>query len=427
MDASGLYIEILVVCVILSTFFSGAETAITSLSEAKTRQLIENDNRGAKALRLWVRHPNRVLTTLLVCNNVVNILSASLATVIADSWFGDYYGVGIATGSMTLILLVFGEVTPKTFARHNAEKIAPTMMVIIYPLYWILTPFVSLLTWIAAIIVRIMGGKSSSSGPFATEEDIAFMIRLGNKEGVLAHDEGQMLESVFEFHDTLVKEVMISRTNICSFEKNVTLSEVLKEISEQNHSRWPVYEENIDNVIGVFHSKDLIQIMDGNRSNFSIVDYIRPALFVPDMMKVRTLLKEFKHGKAHLAIVVDEYGGTAGIISLEDVLEEIVGEIRDEYDSAEEEQLFRRIDINNYHANGQANIYPLGDALNIDFPQAEPYETLGGFLISTYGKMPPPNTEIDFKGWRFMIKNADAKRIEIVLIRRLPDVSEDKT
>jgi len=423
MDVNGLYIEILAVCIIFSAFFSGAETALTSLSEAKTRQLIENSKRSSKALKLWAQHPTRVLTTLLIGNNIVNILSAALATVIAEDLFGSY-GVGIATGFMTFVLLVFGEVTPKTFARYNAESIAPIVMTLLYPLYLIFSPIVSLLTWFAALIVRVAGGKSSS-GPVATEEDIAFMIRLGNKEGVLAREEGDMLESVFEFRETLVKEVMVARTKICSLEKNASLDEVLAQIKEQNHSRWPVYEDNIDNVIGIFHSKDLIGTLESSKNNFYLMDYVRPALFVPDMMKLRTLLKEFKHGKAHLAIVVDEYGGTAGIISLEDILEEIVGEIHDEYDNAEEEQLFRRIDANNFHANGQASIYNLGDALGIEFPETEPYETLGGFLISTYGKMPPPNTEIDFEGWRFMIKNADAKRIESVLIRRLPTASDE--
>ena len=424
MDVSGFYIEILFVCFLLSIFFSGAETALTSLSEAKTQQLLESSRRSAKALLLWSKYPNRVLTTLLVGSNIVNTLSAAIATVIAEHLFGGY-GIAIATGLVTLALLVFCDVTPKTFARHNAEAIAPIAMVILAPFYWFFSPIVFLLTWFAAVVVRLMGGRSSSEGPVATEEDIAFMIRLGHQGGVLASEEGEMLESVFEFRDTLVKEAMVPRTNICSLDKNASLDEVLSEIREHNHSRWPVFEDNIDNVIGVFHSKELFEVLKQPHAEFCLMNHVRPALFVPDIMKVRALLKEFKHGKAHLAVVVDEYGGTAGIISLEDILEEIVGEIRDEYDDADEEQLFRRIDHNNYQANGQASIYDLGDALEIQFPNEEPYETLGGFLIATYGKMPPPNTEMDFKGWRFMIKNADEKRITSVLIRKLFSQAEE--
>jgi putative hemolysin len=426
MNVSGFYVEILFVCLLLSIFFSAAETALTSLSDAKTQQLLERGHRGAKAMRLWLNHPNRVLTTLLVGSNIVNTLSAAIATVLAERIFGGY-GIAVATGLITVILLMFCDVTPKTFARHNAEAIAPAFMVILTPFYWFFSPVVFLLTWFAALVVRLMGGKSSSNGPVATEEDIAFMIRLGHQGGVLASEEGEMLESVFEFRDTLVKEAMVPRTNINSLDKSASLDEVLAAIKEHNHSRWPVYEDNIDNVIGVFHSKELFEVLKQPYTGFDLMNYVRPALFVPDIMKVRALLKEFKHGKAHLAIAVDEYGGTAGIISLEDVLEEIVGEIRDEYDSADDEQLFRRIDHNNLQANGQASIYDLGNALEIQFPDEEPYETLGGFLIATYGKMPTANTEMDFKGWRFMIKNADEKRITSVLIRRLASHAEESS
>jgi putative hemolysin len=419
MDISGIYVEILILCIILSGFFSATETALTSLSEAKTRQLIESKRWGTKALKLWLRFPNRVLTTSLVGNNIANALSAAIATVLAERAFASY-AIGIATGGITLLLLVFGEVTPKTFARHNAEMIAPVAMYLMYPIYWLFSPLVYLLTWIAGLVVRLAGGKSSSSGPAATEEDIAFMIRLGHQEGVIAREEGEMLESIIEFRDTLVKEAMVSRTNICSLDKTSTFEETMAQIAEHGHSRWPVYDDNIDNVVGVFHTKDLLESLGKDPSQFVLERFIRPALFVPDMMKIGALLKEFKHGKAHLAIVVDEYGGTAGIISLEDVLEEIVGEIRDEYDNEEDERRFRKIDEDNYQANGQASIYDLGESLEVNFPESEPYETLGGFLIATYGKMPPPNTEIDFGGWRFMVKNADEKKITSVLIRRLP-------
>lgn len=419
MGISGLHIEILIACVGFSAFFSAAETALTTLSEGKTLQLIESKKTGSKALKLWLNWPNRVLTTLLVGNNIANTLAAAMATVVAERAFGNY-GIGIATGGVTIVLLVFGEVTPKTFARHNAEKIGPIVMIILYPLYWVLYPAVLAVSWLATLIVRISGAKSGSTGPIATEEDIEFMVRLGHQEGVIASDQGQMLESVFEFRDTLVREAMVPRTNINSIDRNATLDEIIALINEHEHTRWPVYEDNIDNVVGIFHTKDLLTALIKNRDAFELAEYLRPALFVPDMMKIGGLLKEFKHGRAHLAIVVDEYGGTAGMITLEDVIEEIVGEIRDEYDSEEDERVLHRIDENNYSADGKAGIYDLGEALDIEFPADEAFESLGGFLIASYGKMPPPNAEIDFGGWRFMVKNADEKRISTVLIRRIP-------
>lgn len=401
-------IFIFVLCVLLLAFVSAAETALTSLSEAKTRQILETKKRGVKALKLWLAHPNRVLTTLLVGNNIAGALSASIATVLAEEAF-DSFVIGIGAGVTTLILLVFGEVTPKTFARHNAEVIAPIAITLLTPFYWLFYPLVFLLTWTSAVAVRAFGGRSSSEGPLATEEDITYMIRLGHKEGVLASAEGEMLESVIEFRDTLVKEAMVPRTRICWLEKSASLSEVKAKILEHGHSRWPVYEDHMDNVVGIFNAKDLLL------SEQDWTQQIRSALFVPEMMKIGELLKEFQRGKAHLAVVVDEYGGTAGIISLEDVLEEIVGEIRDEYDD-EEEALFTKLAENLYEANGHASIYDLGDALKLSFPEEQDYESLAGFLMATYGKMPPRGTYIDYQGWRFLIEKADEKKIERVKI-----------
>lgn len=400
---------IFIACVLLLAFVSAAETALTSLSEAKTRQIIETKKRRVQILKLWLHHPNRVLTTLLIGNNIAGALGASIATVMTEAIFGNF-AISIAVGVTTLVMLIFGEVTPKTFARHNAESLAPIFLTLLMPFYWLFYPLVFVLTWTAAFAVRILGGKTASVGPLATEEDITYMIRLGHKEGVLATEEGEMLESVIEFRDTLVKEAMVSRTRICSLEKSLSFEEVKSQVLEHGHSRWPVYRDNIDNIIGIFNTKDLL--------NPSLKDWnyaIRPALFVPEMMKIGELLKEFRRGKAHLAVVVDEYGGTAGIITLEDVLEEIVGEIRDEYDD-EEERLFIKLSDGKYEANGLASIDELGDALALSFPDEKDYETLAGFLIATYGKMPTQGTEIDFQNWRFLIEKADEKKIERVKI-----------
>ncbi|MES2503270.1 MAG: hemolysin family protein [Myxococcota bacterium] len=398
-----------IACVVLMALVSAAETALTSLSETKTRQLIETKRKRLQVLKLWLEHPNRVLTTLLIANNAAGALSASLATVIVEEFFGNYV-IGIAAGITTLVMLIFGEVTPKTFARHNAEFLAPILLNLLRPLYWLFYPLVFILSWIAAIAVRILGGKTTSDGPLATEEDIDYMIRLGNEEGVLASEEGAMLQSVIEFRDTLVKGATVPRTQICSFDTSESLDEIRRQVLEHGHSRYPVYEDNIDNIIGIFHSKDLLTpgLKDWKKM-------IRPALFVPEMMRLWEVLKEFRRGKTHLAIVVDEYGGTAGIISLEDVLEEIVGEIRDEYDD-EEEHLFTQLPTGEFEASGLASIYELGEALRLTLDDDEDYETLAGFLIAIYGKMPMPGTEIEFQEWRFIVEQTDGKKIERVKI-----------
>lgn len=416
MGVNHSYIIVLVICLVSSAFFSASETALTSLSEMKLRQLIEAKRPGSKALNLWLKHPIRVLTMLLVGNNTANTLAAAITTVIVQELF-THSVISIATGVTTLLVLVFGEITPKAVARSSAAIFAPLAMTFLTPIYYLTMPLIVSLSWFAGAIVRITGGESGPHGPLATEEDIAYMIRLSHQQGVLPRDESRMLESVMEFGDTVVKEVMVSRTKIFGFEKGDTLPEISKAIREHGHSRWPVYDENLDDVIGVFFAKDLLT--KGTTENFNLKDYLRPALFVPDAMKVRDLLKEFRLGRAHLAIVVDEYGGTAGIITLEDVIEEIVGEIRDEYDDEEEERIFKKLDQGRFLISGRASIYDLKEHLHLHIPQTEHYDSLGGFLIAQYGNFPPKGAEIIYNDWIFTVENADEKSIISVLANRI--------
>lgn len=410
MDISWLSFAIFFVCLGVTAYFSMCETAITSLSEAKTLQLINEHHRFSKALKLWLDHPTRVLTTILVGNNIAITLAAAIATMIADELFHNF-AVSIATAVTTFLLLIFGEISPKTFARYNAVKVAPTAMAFLVPFYWVTLPVVVGLSWLATLLVRLVGGNASFAGPLATQEDIAFMIRLGHQEGVFKRQEGEMLESVIEFRDTIVREAMVPRMKICSLEKHESYDDIVAKVRTDRHSRWPVYDDNIDNVIGVFHAKDLLHLTSEEVVQFNLVDHLRPALFVPDTMKIGNLLKEFQHGKAHLAIVVDEYGGTAGIISLEDVLEELVGEIRDEYDSEEEERVIRPLDDGSFLVDCRASIHDLEEALQLKLPDNELYDSVGGLLVTAYGHVPTAGTELVIENWRFVVKQADAKKV----------------
>jgi putative hemolysin len=421
MDMSFFVIGMFVVCLVLSAYFSGTETALTTLSHAKTKQLLDSKKAWTRSLNLWLKKPNQVLATLLVYDCAVNTLAASIATVVAERYFGSL-AIGIATGAVTILLLIFGEITPKTYCRHNAATIAPPLMTILVPLYWLISPIVWALTTVSSWLVRLLGGHANHHGPAATEEDITFMIRLGHEEGVLEREEGKMLESVIEFRDTLVRETMVPRTEIFAFEKNATMDDVMAGIRQHGHSRWPVYENNVDNIIGIFNSKDLLYAFSGEKKPakaFSLGEVMRPALFVPESMKVVKLLKEFRRGKAHLAVVVDEYGGTAGIITLEDVLEELVGEIRDEYDTEEEEALIKKIDDTHYWASGRASISLIEETFDIEFADEEVFDSLAGFLMVMRGKMPKAGEFIDIPGFRFFIKDADEKRIKSVIIEKL--------
>jgi putative hemolysin len=403
-----LSVALLIVCFFLSAFFSALEIALTSISGPRLKKLMDDRPLYASALNLWLKKPNHVLTVILVGNNIFNALAASICTVLAQSYFASY-AVSIATFLVTILLLIFSEITPKTFARHNAEQIAPLGMLMLIPIYAILWPITWVLSTLSGKLVGLFGGKTSV--PITTEEDIAYMIRMGNQEGVLERGDGYLLQSVIEFRDTVVKESMVPRTEINSFEVNTPYEEVLRQVVKEGHTRWPVFERNIDNIVGIFHAKDLLPKNFLMSSTFSLRNYLRPAKFVPDMMKIGSLLQEFQAGKAHLAVVVDEYGGTAGIISLEDVLEELVGEIRDEYDDEESERTLRKIDANNYLVSGRAKIFELGKTLGVSFPESDAFDSVGGFLITLYGRMPKVGSKIVFGDCTFLIKAADERKI----------------
>ena len=418
-------ITILIVALVFSALFSSSETALTALSETKARQLMEEKRRGARWLSLWLERPNRVLTTILIGNNVVNTFTAAAATLVAQQVF-DNSALSIAVAITTIAILVVGEITPKTFAKHNAERVAPASMLLVMPLYFACYPVVIAFTWLSKSLVRLTGGDVTRTGPFITEEDVAYMIKLGQSEGVFEAHETTLLENVFEFGDTVVKEVMVPSTDLNAISADSTIDKIFDSIREHGHTRVPVFVGNIDEIVGVFHTKELMHIVrTESEHTFKLEDNLREAFFVPELMKIGEVLKEFQRRKTHLAIVVDEYGGTAGIICLEDILEEIVGEIRDEYDDAEDDE-FRRIDDDHWLANGRASIYELGEALQIDFPEGGAYETLGGFLISEWGRMPPPAARISFGGWIFRVKDADNRRVNRVAIDRVGSRKKEK-
>lgn len=415
MGLSLFFVLVLFLCLVFSAYFSGLETALTSLSTPRIIKLIEEKPSSSTGLSLWLKKPNQILTTILIGNNLVNTLAAASATVLAQTLFANY-AISAATFVITILLLIFGEVTPKTLARHNAEKIAPLGTMCLLPLHFLLKPVTFVLGLLTSRLVTIAGG-SLSNNLKTSKEDIDFMIRLGNKEGVFDRSDGRMLESVIEFRETIAKESMVPRLMMASFEVNTRYEDVLARVVKEGHTRWPVYEGNIDNIKGIFHAKDLLQSFNGQATKeFSLRTLLRPAPFVPDSMKITSLLKEFQAGKTHMAIVVDEYGGTAGLITLEDVLEEIVGEIRDEYDDEEGEQTIKQLDANNYLVNGRANMADLGKMLSLSFPESETYESLGGFLSALYGSMPKTGTTITFNNLQFTVKAADEKKISLVHI-----------
>ena len=421
-DPLAVEVALLIAALIGSAFFSSAETSLTSLSDAKVRHIVEEKRRGARYLGLWLERPNRVLTTILIGNNIVNTLTASLVTVLTRQLLGESL-LSVAVAIATIALLVFGEITPKTFAKHNAERLAPIAMAVVRVCYVAFYPAVLLFTWMSKVIVQLSGGQLTRTGPFVTAEEVEFLVHLGDREGVFEKQESELLKSVFEFGETTVREVMVPRTELSALHINATFDEVVREAREGGHTRFPVYDENIDDVKGIFHAKEIINVFPDGGDDFVLADHLRPTFYVPELMLISELLKEFQRRKTHMALVVDEYGGTSGIVCLEDVLEEIVGEIRDEYDEDDDDEI-RFVDNDHLTVEGRANLSDLGEAIGVTFPDDEGYETVAGFLIARWGKMPPRAARITYEGWQFIIKDADDRKVERVELERLGSTLE---
>ena len=415
----------LAICLLFSGFFSGTETALTALSHSRTRQILDEGERFTPILRAWLDRPNRILTTLLVGNNLVNILGSILAGRIAHIYL-DSYADAAAVAAMTAVVLVFGEVTPKTYAKHNPERVAIPAMYLVRLFEVLFLPVAWSMARFGKGLVRVFGGKVSSDGPSVTEGEIEYMIELGQKEGVFEEDaRGELLTSALEFSEIIAKEIMIPRTQVHFLQVDTPLEKALEKAIAWGHSRVPVYGETLDQVEGVLYAKDLLQAArSGTRVPRSLGRVIRRSLlFVPETQHVSDTLREMQRRRLHLGIVVDEFGGTAGLITIEDIVEELVGEIRDEYDK--EEEPLRQLEEGHYVADAQMSIFDLGEELGVEFPDDGEYESVGGFLVSQVGRVPEVGTIVEFDGLQMKVLAADERRISRVRIERLEPLSGD--
>ena len=407
-------------CLGLSAFFSASETSLTALGETKARQILESGRSGAGFLRLWLDHPERVLATLLLGNTLANIGASALATAIAARFLT--HAVAVTTGVMTLVILFVGEVTPKTFAKRHAERFALALLPIITLIYWLLFPLSYPLFYGTVAVNRLLArGPAGPPAPSITSEEIEYLIDLGTREGVLDKVKEELLNSVLEFADIVVKEVMVPRTQMLAVDRGSSADELLDLVVESQHSRIPVYQGSIDNVVGVLYVKSIIEDLRAglDRAHFHIEKYQRPPFFVPEIMKISRLLKEFQKRKTHIAIVVDEFGGTSGLVCLEDVVEEIVGEIQDENDA--EERPIKVVAEGTILAEGSVPIRDLEEVLRVSFPDTGKYETLSGFLVATTGRVPPTGSVIAWGGLSFTVVAGDDRRVAKVEIQSKRD------
>ena len=418
-------------CLGMSAFFSSAETALTSMSKIRVKRLFVEGEEQYKKLEPWLKDPNRFLVTILVGNNFVNVVASVIAANICERILVDYFSVSnavalgsaLAVAGTTFVLLVFGEIVPKTYAREHASRLS---LLAVEPLEWMyrfLRPFIGLFLVLSSSIIRMLGGQAIKEVPLLTEEDIRTLIEVSEKEGVLEEEEREMIHSIIEFGDTLVKEIMTPRVDVQAIPANVTLDEAREEAIRGGHSRIPVYENNIDRIVGILYVKDLLRVMNGEHP-FNLREIVRPALFVPKTKRVSDLLETFKKKKNHIAMVVDEYGLTAGLVTIEDVLEEIVGDIQDEYDQEPPE--YETQPDGTIIADAKIDLDTLSDVLDIEFPD-EDVETLGGFLSSQKGDVPGVGDEILFQNHRFTVLDANELRINRVKIARIEPESGESS
>lgn len=407
----------LLIFVILSAFFSCTETALFSLNklELKKMQKKEENNWRVKSIIKLLDDPQRTLISILIGNMFVNISASSLATYLAIKTFGNI-GIGIASGIMIFTILVFGEIVPKSLAVANAEAISKRVAKPIEIISTGLFPLIKFFKVIISALYYFLGKKSVKEKKEITEEDLITLIDAGKDEGVIEEEEKEMIRNIFEFGDTMVKEVMIPRVDMACIPSDTKLGSILKLIKKMGHSRIPVYEETIDNIIGILYAKDLLRIYQQwytSKEKFDLKGIIRKAYFVPENKKIDELLDIFQKDRIQVAIAIDEYGGTAGLITMEDVVEEVVGEIIDEYDK--EIKLFEMTGDNIVIADAIISIDKINEILNIEIPEND-FETLGGFIFDLLGRVPKKDEKIKYQNFQIIIEQVVKNRIRRVKI-----------
>lgn len=396
----------LIMLIVLSSFFSASETALTSLSKIRIRQMLEEGVSGADLISKLVENTSKMLSAILVGNTVVNIGASALATSIAISQFGEK-GVGIATGIMTIIVLIFGEITPKTLASRDPEKVSIMVSKFIHFITIILNPVVIVFTQITSGILRIFGGKIDTERPFITEEELKTMLDVSHEEGFLEVEERKMIDNVFEFGDSQVKDVMVPRTDMVAIDVDSTYDEIMETFKVEHFSRIPVYQDSVDNIIGIIHIKNLVFVDDSK--NFNIYDIIREPYFTYEYKKTTEIFEEMRKDRVALTIVLDEYGGTAGLVSMEDLVEEIVGEIEDEYDEFDID--IQVIKEDEYIIDGSTKIDLVNEMIGTDI-ESEDFDSIGGFVIGELGRFPQQGDILEHENTKFIIEEIDKNRIK---------------
>ena len=408
----------LIALLVLSALFSSSETALTTVNRIRIRTLAGQGDKRAMTLLAVLQNPEKMLSVILIGNNVVNLYASSLATTVTLSLFGSKL-VGVATGILTLAVLVFGEVAPKTMASRNAEQIALRAAGPVKCLMWLFTPLVFVVNNLARLVMKLFGADRPGKRELMTAEELRTIVQVGHEDGVIENSERKMIDNVFDFGDRSARDIMIPRIDMTCIDVEAGYDELMEVVREEKYTRIPVYKESADTIVGILNIKDLL--FRAQDKPFRIAELMRKPLFTYEQKKTSELMVEMRKNYTNLAIVLDEYGVTAGMVTMEDILEEIVGEIRDEYDRDEEKSI-RRIAPNTYLIEGNVKIDDVNEVLQLHLA-TEDYESIGGYVLEQLEHFPKEGECVTKGGISFTVTRMEQTRIAEVKLSLAPEKS----
>ncbi|MBI5050391.1 MAG: HlyC/CorC family transporter [Nitrospirae bacterium] len=420
MESNLISLLIIASCLIFIAILSGSESAFIAVNRIRLRHLIEKGSSNAKTVQKIRDQHDRLFGAVILSGNLFTILATSVGTALALKVFGEENSVVIATFVMTFLTVVFGELAPKTFAVNYAESVSLFLAKPMEIYIKLISPLVWIFNKSSNLIIRFLGGKEKPIPQFLTEEEMKTMISMGEEEGTIEEEEKEMLHKVFEFGDKKVSEAMVPRTEIVSIPEDAIVADVLELVSKKGYSRYPVIKDTVDNITGILYVKDILRKMAEEEiiPQTPITKFVREAYYVPESKMVTALLDEMQKNKFQIAIVVDEHGGTAGLITLEDLIEEIVGGLQDEFEAIEAEKEVEIVDESTFVVSGFTGLDEINDLVGTDL-KSEDFNTIGGFIFGLFGRLPKIGEQLRYHNLRFLILEMEDKKIEKVKITKV--------
>ncbi len=415
MDTTGwLELIIIVVSLVLAALAASAETSLTSISRVRLRQLVEQKVPQAIVIERLHREPNSYLSTILIVNTVAIIVASSAATLLAIRLYHERVADWLVSVILSLVVLLFCEITPKTLSLQRAERVALRMARLVAAVTWVMRPIVYVLTGLTRLLLRMIGGRTQVRGPFVTEEELKMLVSVGEEEGVIEEEEREMIHGIFEMGDMRVRELMVPRTDLVAIEVGQPVEKAVELVVKHGHTRIPAYEGNLDHIVGVLYAKDLLRaVVRGDPK--TLREIARKPFFTPESNKVQDVLRDLRKNRVHMAIVVDEYGGTAGAVTIEDIIEEIVGPIQDEYDVGEEDEI-QFISPNEVVLDGRVSVDDVNELLKLNVT-ADSYDTIGGYVLDQLGATPRVGATLTLGDAELRVEAVQGTRIKKVRIK----------